>query len=69
MSLERIFLVLFVLVVVVYATLLATTLIVFMPWGLIGLVALLFAGYIAWRLVTEHTKNAEDRYYEENFDK
>lgn len=69
MSLEQLFLVLFIAAVSIYAFFLATAAIVFYPWGLIGLFVLLFAGYIVWRLISEHRNNPEDRYYEDNFDK
>ena len=39
------------------------------PAGLVVLGVLAFAGYILWRLVSERTKNAEDTYYEDKFDR
>lgn len=69
MKLETIFLFLFIAFFGLYAVLMLTASIAAFPWGIIGLVVLLFVGFVAWRLISEHRNNAEDRYYEKNFDK
>ena len=69
MPLERIFLGICVLGFILYCLMLATAFIAMWPWGILGLLVLAFVVYVAWRLVSEHTRSAEDRYYEDNFDK
>lgn len=64
MQLERIFLILVIVVAIIYAAMIAFAMIALLPWGLAGLAVLGFAGYIAWRLVSEHVNDEEDRHYD-----
>jgi len=64
MPLERIFLILVIVVAIIYAAMIAFAMIALLPWGLVGLAVLAFAGYVAWRLISEHANDAEDRHYD-----
>lgn len=69
MSLDKIFLAIVVIAILVYATLIAFAMVAMMPWGIVGLAILAFAGYVGWRIVSDHVSDDEDRYYEDNFDR
>ena len=69
MKLETIFLVLFITFVGLYLIMILGASLLAFPWGLIGLGVMLFVGYVLWRLIADHRNSAEDRYYEDNFDK
>lgn len=68
-TLERVFLVLAVVVFAVQGLVFLTTTLAFMPYGLLALPVAAFVLYVVYRVVRDHYGSAEDRYYEENFDR
>ena len=68
-TLERVFLALAAIGLVLYALVFLLGAFAFMPYGLLGLVVLGFGVFVVHRVVRDHLGSAEDRYYEENFDR
>ena len=69
MALERIFLILAAGGAAAYA-LVALTFGLTLGWlGIPVVLLVVFAAYVAWRLIAGHVSDREDRYYEDRFDR
>ncbi len=69
MKLEHIGYVLLGVVAVCWGILLLAGLIAVLPWGLVGLAAIVGLGFLFAKVVKDRLANREDDYYERNVDK
>ncbi|WOI52877.1 hypothetical protein [Parvularcula sp. LCG005] len=58
-----------IIVTLVYVGILVGGMIALFPYGLIGLAALLFVGFLLWGVLRQKLSDPENRHYEDNISK
>lgn len=66
MQLDKLALICVIILAAIWATILLTSAIAMLPYGLPVLIAIAIGGYFVYRVVKERLENKEDDYYDKN---